>query len=231
MSVVRGVLFDLDGTLLDSAPDLVGSLNHVRQTEGLDALPVPDMSPHASKGALGLLNAGMPAADEQTLERWRLRFLEHYSQNSFRESSLYEGVAETLEYLARSAIPWGIVTNKVESLTLPLVDRIGWRQSVGCVVCGDTLAQSKPHPEPVLLACNILRVDPARVLFVGDDVRDVQAGLAAGTLTAAAQYGYGSHEFAQAEQRAHVDLDTLQDLITLIANWNRSSGTGGAGSD
>lgn len=228
MTVVRGVLFDLDGTLLDSAPDLVGSLNHVRVSEGLEQLPVEDMSPHASKGALGLLHAGMPATDDETLERWRLRFLAHYAQNSYRDSTLYDGVTETLEFLARSGMPWGIVTNKVESLTLPLVERIGWRGSVGCVVCGDTLALSKPHPEPVLLACSMIRVDPSQVLFVGDDVRDVEAGLAAGTLTAAAQYGYGSHEFPQSEHRAHVDLHAPADLVALLADWNRPSMPGAA---
>lgn len=219
-SVIRAVLFDLDGTLLDSAPDLVGSLNHVRHSEGLEPLPVPQMSPHASKGAIGLLKAGMPACDEQTLESWRLRFLEHYSVNSFVDSALYDGVADLLGFLQQSAIPWGIVTNKSESLTLPLVRTIGWGGVVSCVVCGDTLSESKPHPAPVALACSILEVEPTMTMFVGDDVRDIQAGLAAGTQTAAVHYGYGSHEFEDSEFRGDVQIHQPLDLQSLIGARN-----------
>ena len=215
-TAIRAVLFDLDGTLLDSAPDLVGSLNHVRVSEGLEPLPVQQMSPHASKGAVGLLNAGMPACDADTLEKWRLRFLAHYSVNSFVHSSLYEGVTDLLDFLQLSGIPWGIVTNKSEALTLPLVQTIGWSGFVSCVVCGDTISESKPHPAPVSLACGILEIDPASTLFVGDDVRDVQAGVAAGTQTAAVHYGYGSHEFEDSEYRGDVQIHRPLDLQSLI---------------
>ena len=223
MKRVRGVLFDLDGTLLDSAPDLVGSLNHVRESEGLGALPIRQMSPFATKGALGLLNAGMPPADDKSLERWRLRFLAHYAENSCRDSKPYEGVSEALEFLDRSAIPWGIVTNKVEALTLPIVASLGWAKSAACVVCGDTLSRSKPHPEPVLLACSIMNVEPGNVMFVGDDVRDVQAGQAAGTLTAAVHYGYGSDEIADLGAAADAHLHTPLDLVKWIKDSHRQS--------
>lgn len=112
-------LFDLDGTLLDSAPDLVGSLNHVRDSEGLAPLPLAEMSPYASQGAVGLLTAGMPATDDETLETWRQRFLAHYEVNSYRQSTLYDGVPELLDFLNEIEMPWGIVTNKFEYLTYP----------------------------------------------------------------------------------------------------------------
>jgi 2-phosphoglycolate phosphatase len=216
MSFIKAVLFDLDGTLLDSAPDLVGSLNWVRETEKLSPLPLSDMSQYASKGAVGLLLAGMPESDKNTFESWRLRFLEHYAENSFRQSRLYDGVPELLDFLGAAGIPWGVVTNKIESLTLPIIEAANLRDTVSCIVCGDTLRESKPHPAPVLLACEILKVMPGETLFVGDDIRDIQAGNAAGTQTAAVHYGYGSNELRGDEIRASLQVDHPSDLVELV---------------
>jgi phosphoglycolate phosphatase len=216
MKRYKAVLFDLDGTLLDSAPDLVASLNRVRQSEGMAPLPVNDMSPFASKGALGLLKAGMPEADPDQLEAWRLLFLEHYAQNSYRESRLYEGIPELLDYLAGAAIPWGVVTNKIESLTHPIIEAANLASSIGCVVCGDTLAESKPHPAPVLYACHALAADPADSLFVGDDIRDIQAGRAAGTHTAAVHYGYGSNELQESLVESNLQIDHPSELLEVV---------------
>ncbi len=213
---ISGVLFDLDGTLLDSAPDLVASLNWLRSSEGLPELDVVDMAQFASRGAVGLLNAAFPPGDSEQFERRRLAFLEHYAQHSYRDSSLYEGTVELIDYLDQSAIPWGIVTNKMESLTLPILKASGLARTVSAVVCGDTLKFSKPHPAPVLLACEIMGVEPHRVLFVGDDVRDIEVGEAAGTMTAAALYGYGANEFTEAHKRNSLALQqpsTLRDLL------------------
>jgi len=223
MKTIRAMLFDLDGTLLDSAPDLVGSLNWVRHTENLPPLMVSDMSQFASKGAVGLLKEGMPETDEATLETWRLRFLEHYAGNSFRHSSLYEGVPELLEILAEAGIPWGLVTNKSESLTMPIIEAANLAKSISCVVCGDTLSQSKPHPAPVSLACGILQTIPAEVLFVGDDIRDIQAGKAAGTQTAAAHYGYGSGELKGALVDESLHVHHPADLIELVRNMQTTA--------
>jgi phosphoglycolate phosphatase len=216
MKTIGAMLFDLDGTLLDSAPDLVGSLNWVRHSENLPPLPVSEMSRHASKGAMGLLHAGMPATDDATLESWRLIFLEHYSENSYRHSSLYDGVPELLDFLDEAAIPWGVVTNKIESLTLPIIEAAELRESISCVVCGDTLSRSKPHPAPVSLACGILGIAPANTLFVGHDTRDIQAGQAAGTQTAAVHYGYGSYELAAALTRNSLQIHHPIDLIEAV---------------
>lgn len=216
MSRYQAVLFDLDGTLLDSAPDLVGSLNWVRRSEGMEPLPVADMSPFASKGALGLLRAGMPETSADQLETWRLMFLEHYANNSYRDSRLYDGIAELLDYLVETGIAWGVVTNKIESLTFPIIEAAKLETSVGCVVCGDTLAESKPHPAPVLYACSVLNAEPDRSLFVGDDIRDIQAGRAAGTHTAAVYYGYGSHELQGTEVESSLQIHSPADLLACV---------------
>lgn len=213
---IRAMLFDLDGTLLDSAPDLVRSLNWVRESEGLDPLPLESCSRFASKGAIGLLKAGMPPADDGQFEAWRMRFLDHYAAHSCIDTRLYDGIPELLAALAEKGIPWGIVTNKIESLTHPIVEAMGLGQSVGCIVCGDTLPQKKPSPEPVLLACKALGVDPGEALFVGDDVRDIEAGEAAGTLTAAVLYGYGSDELrGPVAARSH-PVTAPMDLVRFL---------------
>ena len=216
MRTVRAMLFDLDGTLLDSAPDLVAALNWVRHSEGLPPLALREMKRYASKGALGLLKAGMPATDPATLETWRERFLEHYALNSCRHSTLFNGIPELLDMLDRRQVPWGIVTNKPEALTRPIVEDFGLEDRIGCMVCGDTLAESKPHPAPVLLACGIVGVEPHETLFVGDDLRDIQAGRAAGTLTAAVYYGYGSHELPDDPEGGSFPVHRPSDLERLI---------------
>lgn len=216
MKPIRAVLFDLDGTLLDSAPDLVASLNWVRSTENLDPLPVARMSRYASKGAVGLLRAGMPETDPAGFEAWRLRFLDHYADNLYRESRLYDGIPELLAYLDREGIPWGVVTNKIESLTAPIIHAAGLEQSISCVVCGDTLEEKKPHPAPVSLACRMLGEEPRETVFAGDDIRDIQAGTAAGTQTAAVHYGYGSDELTGDEVRDSLPVHHPADLLARV---------------
>ena len=217
MNRIKAVLFDLDGTLLDSAPDLVASLNWVRGTENLPPLPLSEISRYASKGAVGLLKAGMPESNEELLESRRLRFLDHYAENSFNHSRLYDGIPELLDFLGQAGIPWGIVTNKIESLTLPIIAAAELQDTVSCIVCGDTLIESKPHPAPVSLACGMLDVAPAETLFVGDDIRDIQAGKAAGTQTAAVYYGYGSYELTGDQVSTSLQVHHPSDLLELVS--------------
>ena len=224
MTPIRAMLFDLDGTLLDSAPDLVAALNWVRRSENLPPLPVTEMQRFASKGAVGLLKAGMPPTDGDLFESWRQRFLEHYAENSYRESVLYEGIPELLAFLGELDIPWGIVTNKLEWLTFPIVEAAKLSDTISCVVCGDTLSESKPHPAPVSLACAMVDVAPEQVLFVGDDVRDIQAGRAAGTQTAAAFYGYGSHEMDDDFVAGSLRVHHPAELIELVRKQNDLGG-------
>lgn len=215
-NIVEAMLFDLDGTLLDSAPDLVAALNWVRETEQLTPLSIAKMSPFASKGAVGLLEAGMPSTDPDTFASWRQRFLEYYRLHSYEHSSLYQGVPDLLKRLDDAGVGWGIVTNKPEYLTHPIIEAAGLQQRIGCVVCGDTLSQSKPDPAPVRLACEIVGVAPAAAVFAGDDVRDIQAGTAAGTRTAAVHYGYGSHELVGQLVADSFPVHHPADLLGLL---------------
>lgn len=188
--MINGVLFDLDGTLLDTAPDLVGALNFVRETEALPPLDWRDYKHFASRGALGLIEGGMPKGDAQQTEQRKALLLGHYAKNIYRETKPFDGIEALLDALMSRAVPWGIVTNKPEYLTIPLLDQAGISRSASCVVCGDTLKFSKPHPAPVTLACSLLGVSPEHTLMIGDDKRDLEAGRAAGTRTALALYGY-----------------------------------------
>ncbi len=205
--MIRGILFDLDGTLLDTAPDLVASLNHVRELEGLQPVPVEDYRHLASKGAQGLISGGMPACDKGRLRERKEAFLEHYAVNSVHETRPFDGVPQLLSSLQSRAVPWGIVTNKLEYLTLPILEATGLLAGAGCVICGDTLSHSKPHPAPVRLGCEILGVATVAMLMVGDDIRDIEAGVAAGVHTALAAYGYVDQA---------LDPSSLQD--TFIVN-------------
>lgn len=205
---IHAILFDLDGTLLHSAPDLVAALNWLRESEGLPALEVGPMSRHVSRGAGGLILAGMPAADEQQMEVWKQLFLTRYAANSYERSRLYDGIPELLDALAEADIPWGIVTNKSSALTTPILRATDLLDSASCVVCGDTLSRSKPDPAPVRWACDQLGVPLHETIFAGDDLRDLQAGRAAGTKTAIVHYGYGAFEIgddlvADSEQVYH----------------------------
>ncbi len=218
MRTIRAVLFDLDGTLLDSAPDLVAALNRVRESETLPPLSVAEMSCYVSYGAVGLLRAGMPAADDVTFESWRAGFLDHYAENLYRESSLYEGVSELIDFLNISGIPWGIVTNKIEALTWPILEAAHLNDTISCVVCGDTLSASKPDPAPVSLACGMLKVPPESTLFAGDDSRDLAAGKAAGTQTAAVHYGYGYLDLDEPLVAGSFQIHHPSELINVISD-------------
>jgi phosphoglycolate phosphatase len=188
--MIRSVLFDLDGTLLDTAADLVAALNHIRTGEGFAEVAVEEYRHLVSKGAIGLISNGMPVSDGAVFEARRARFLAYYADHSLRHTRPFDGVRELLDQLRARAVPWGIVTNKPEYLTLPILQATGLLPTAGCVICGDTLARRKPDPAPVRVACEILGAEASATLMVGDDLRDIEAGQAAGTHTALATYGY-----------------------------------------
>ena len=188
---VDAVLFDLDGTLADTAPDLAAALNRVRGDRGLASLPLESLRPYASHGARGLLAAGMGVGpDHSTYEALRAAFLDHYAAALCVESALFAEVAALLDELEARAFRWGIVTNKAERYTTPLLDALGLAPRAGAVVCGDTTAHPKPHPAPLLYAAKRLGIDPGRCVSVGDAERDIRAGTAAGMPTLVARYGY-----------------------------------------
>ena len=214
--MIKAVLFDLDGTLLDSAPDLVATLNHLRSSRGLAAMPVSELRHFVSRGAPGLIRAGMPPCDEDAFQRSRDAFLQHYADNSFIETRPFDGVEGVLEKLQNAGIPWGIVTNKAEYLTLPIVEMVGWMSRAGAVICGDTVEFSKPHPAPVLAACELMGIDPVETLMVGDDRRDVEAGKRAGCHTALVTYGYATENDCAEMLGQTALLDAPEDVLALL---------------
>lgn len=216
MKPIKAMLFDLDGTLLDSAPDLVAALNWLRDSEGLPPMDTLAMSRYVSHGAVGILRAGMPATTERQFSEWKSLFLHRYAVQGYCESRLYQGIPEVLQGLQRRGIPWGIVTNKMKSLTLPILESAGLSVGAGCVVCGDTLSKAKPDPAPVLFACEQLGIDPADTLFAGDDIRDLQAGKAAGAMTAAVMYGYGSYEFDELVLKGSLTIEFPADFLMAL---------------
>ena len=219
--MIRAVLFDLDGTLLDTAPDLVAALNHVRQGEGLDVVLEQDYRHLVSRGAAGLLTAGLPVANPKQFESHKTRFLEYYRDHLWHKTRPFDGISELLDALEVRGVPWGIVTNKSESLTQPLLKKAGLFKRAACVVCGDTLSESKPHPAPVLLACRILRVTAEHTLMVGDDVRDLEAGRAAGAPTALACYGYVAPDVDEVAYAGSYRIAHPRDLLALLSPTER----------
>jgi 2-phosphoglycolate phosphatase len=186
----RAILFDLDGTLADTAPDLAGAMNRLRIERGLPPTPYEQLRPVASAGARGLIGAafGLKAGDEG-YEELRVAFLDNYAGALAVESRLFDGVPALLGTLLDHGLVWGIVTNKAARFTDPLVPQIGLGEA-RCVVSGDTTPHSKPHPEPLLEAARRLGLAPQECWYVGDDLRDIQAGHAAGMTTIAAAWGY-----------------------------------------
>lgn len=188
--VPQAVLFDLDGTLADSAPDLVAALATLCIEIGHEAPDPVAVSRVVSAGGRAILRCGLPGFDETRIEALLPRYLDLYAERGNVSTRLYEGIDEVLRDLEASGIAWGVVTNKAGWLATPMIDQLGLGSRCGVVVAGDTLPRRKPDPDPVLHACAILDVEPARTLFVGDDVRDIEAGRAAGTRTIAAAWGY-----------------------------------------
>ena len=189
-SAVQAVLFDLDGTLADSAPDLVAALATLCAEIGRAEPDPVAVSRVVSAGGRAILRCGLPGIDEAQVEALLPRYLDLYAARGNASTRLYDGIDEVLRDLEGQGIAWGIVTNKVAWLAAPVVEKLGLARRCGALVAGDTLARRKPDPDPVLHACALLEVDPARTLFVGDDLRDIEAGRAAGTRTIAAAWGY-----------------------------------------
>ncbi len=190
-SCSRAVLFDLDGTLADTAPDLARALNRVRAAHDLAPMPVEVTRSYTSSGARGLLKVGFGLSPgDERYEALKLQFLEFYAAEICIDTRLFDGMAELLDRLDQHPLPWGVVTNKAERFTLPLLQGLLLEGRAACVVGGDTTGRLKPHPEPLLHAAAALQLRPSDCLYVGDDLRDVQAARAAGMRVLAARYGY-----------------------------------------
>ena len=188
---VRAVLFDLDGTLADTAGDLAGALNRVRADRSLPPMPLEVLRPHASHGARGMLGAAFGVGHESPeFVKLRDTFLDYYAAALCEKTQLFEDAEKVLTEIERRGLRWGIVTNKATRFTLPILERLALSTRTIAVICGDTTANAKPHPEPLLAAALALKVAPSNCVYVGDAERDIIAGRAAGMKTLIASYGY-----------------------------------------
>lgn len=187
---VTAVLFDLDGTLVDTAPDMVAVLQSMQRDHGAAPVGYELGRAYVSNGAVGLLRLGFPDADEARIEALRPEYLGRYRERICEASTLFAGLDRLINLLDEKRCPWGVVTNKPQHLTEPLLVALGLLDRAACCVSGDTLPQRKPDPAPLLHACALARLDPRAAVYVGDSARDIAAGRAAGMATIAAAYGY-----------------------------------------
>lgn len=215
-AAVRGVLFDLDGTLLDTAPDMIGALNELRAEAGREPLPFGQVRPYVSHGSVALVRLGFPEVPEAQFEALRQRYLLVYAARLAAETRPFEGIVELLAALERAAVAWGVVTNKPGFLTEPLLEALGLRQRAGAVVSGDTFPERKPHPRPLLHAAAELGVPPAHCLYVGDAERDVQAARAADMRALVARFGYIGPMDRIEEWQAHGSIDSPLEVLEWL---------------
>jgi 2-phosphoglycolate phosphatase len=216
MSPVRAVLFDLDGTLVDSAPDLAGAGNEMRAARGLGPLPYERFRPLVGTGARGMVGVALGVQPEhETFIALRDEFLARYEARMTTGTGVFPAVEGILEALEGRGLPWGIVTNKAQRFTTPLVKALGLDRRAATVVSGDTTPHSKPHPAPLLEAARQLNLLPETCLYVGDDLRDVQAGRSAGMRTVAVSWGYlGMGEPIDAWGADHI-INVPDELLKL----------------
>jgi phosphoglycolate phosphatase len=216
-SPYEGIFFDLDGTLADTAPDLVAATNKLLIARNLTPKPYEFLRPYASAGARGLLEGAFGISpDHEDFVALRDEFFSNYEKALLVESKLFDGIDHLLDQMDAASLPWGIITNKSERFTNPLTDLMGLRQRAVSTVSGDTTPYSKPHPEPILHAARTSNIDPSKSVYVGDDIRDVLAGKAAGMKTVAAAYGYcGCKEPPEAWGADYIVNNPL-DLLQVI---------------
>ena len=214
---VEAVLFDLDGTFADTAPDMARALNALRDRRGLAALPLAAIRPHVSHGARGMLDVGFGIdMEHESFEALRQAFYIEYEQNLCVESVLFDGIEELVKELEFFQITWGIVTNKAARFAKPIAQKLGFAQRAACIVCGDTTAHLKPHPAPLLHAAELIGIRPGSALYVGDDERDIQAAHAAGMRGVVAAYGYIRPDAVVHRWQAEFSISAPSELGPLI---------------
>ena len=217
---LRAVLFDLDGTLLDTAPDMVGALNVLRLEEGLAPLPYTEVRSAVSHGSARLVKTGFPGANDVDRSALQSRFLTIYRGALSNGTRYFPGMERVLDALAERGLKFGIVTNKPAWLTDPLLDQLKVRSRFACVVSGDTLAERKPHPLPLLHAAQLAGASPSECIYVGDAERDVQAARAANMPVLIANYGYQLADENSAAWAGDGYLERPMDLLI----WLEASG-------
>lgn len=217
MKKITTLLFDLDGTLLDTAPDLAKALNVVLENHQRQPLPFTKIRPYSSTGTRGLLGLGFQIKEtDPGYANLREQFLAAYHEHLFDGTSIFPGIEKVLQHLDNFNIPWGVVTNKPENLAKQLLNRFNLAEHCGCVIGGDTLTKRKPDPEPLLHACELLNCDPAESIYIGDAERDIEAAKSANIPSVVALYGYiGENENPQ-KWNADYYIDHPEQIINFI---------------
>jgi N-acetyl-D-muramate 6-phosphate phosphatase len=214
---LQAVFFDLDGTLADTADDLAAPANLMRIERGLEPLPLELLRPFASMGARGLIGKalGITPADD-AFEALRQDFLRRYEQAMVVHTRLFDGMEDVLRQIEAGGLVWGVVSNKFERFVRPIVAQLGLAERSATAIGGDTTPFAKPHPEPLLHAARLTDVDPRRCVYVGDDLRDIEAGRAAGMFTVAAAYGYCGDALPPSQWGADAVIDSPGALTGLL---------------
>lgn len=213
----KAVLFDLDGTLADSAPDMARALNAIRAVRKLPPLPVVQVRPYVSRGARGMLDVGFNlTAEHADYAALREEYLDHYERHLCIDTRLFDGMETLLQSLERSGIEWGVVTNKAKRFALPLLATMKLDQRAACIVCGDTTPHTKPHPEPLLHALRELGLPSTAALYIGDDERDIQAARAANMRSLAARYGYLGIGAPPEAWQADGIIDSAEEVLAFL---------------
>jgi len=220
------VLFDLDGTLVDTAPDLALSLNILLKLHQKKALPFEKIRPEVSNGAAALITLGFKlSTTDQKFKPLHTQLLSIYDENLCKETKLFPGMSELLLKLEQLRMPWGVITNKPSRFTIPLMDSLNLSKRAACIICGDTTGQRKPHPQPMHLASHTIGTQSQRCLYVGDAHRDIEAGRRAGMKTLIALFGY-IHENDQPEQwQADGTISAPLEILNWLAEHNRLTNT------
>ncbi|GFZ58331.1 Phosphoglycolate phosphatase [Pseudomonas amygdali pv. photiniae] len=216
---LRAVLFDMDGTLLDTAPDFIAIAQAMLADRGLPPVPDKLIRDEVSGGARAMVAATFAMSPQAPqFEALRLEFLERYQRDCAVHSRLFDGMAELLADIEKAGLIWGVVTNKPVRFAQPIMEQLGLAERSAVLICPDHVTHSKPHPEPMILACKMLDLDPASVLFVGDDLRDIESGRDAGTKTAAVRYGYIHPDDNPDHWGADVVVDHPLELRKVLDN-------------
>ena len=214
---VEAVLFDLDGTLIDSAPDLGAAVDKMRTARGLTSLPLEHYRPMAGAGARGMLGLAFGMAPEHPdYEAMKEEFFVNYESCMTERTRIFDGVVSLIDSLVAQGLPWGVVTNKSNRFTDPLTAAMPLFSTAGAIVSGNTTPHAKPHPEPLFEAARRMSVDPSRCVYVGDDERDIMAGRAAGMHTVAARYGYLGEGADVSRWGAHAEVNSVIEILKLL---------------
>jgi len=214
---INTVLFDLDGTLIDTAPDMAAALDLLCDEEQQTRLPYCDVRPIVSNGSIALVKLAFgDDLDEQTLDRLKIRYLEIYQDNLAVHSRLFDEMDQLLKQLEKNDIKWGVVTNKPGWLTEPLMEALGLTQRAACIVSSDSTENRKPHPEPMFYACKLTGAQPDECVYVGDARRDIEAGHNAGMRTIIAEYGYIGDREDTRDWEADHHVQSPSEILALI---------------